>query len=600
MNCHCRPPYLNALRSGLGIRRGEFVAMVGGLVAATAASSVPANAAAGAASADTILINGRFRTMSPKAMRTAEAVAIAGGLFTAIGSKDQVMSLRGPQTQIVDVQGATVLPGFVEPHMHFIYEIVIANMLVARYPQVTSLDAFLSALKAGLSKVPSGEWYGAFGFDNSVMQPYRQLTIHDLDSVSTDIPIFVVNPSGHIGYANSKAFALVNVTADSPPVAGGGHYGKDASGALDGVIFEPPAMQPFIEKVLASVKPTTARIIEWYGQLMAKAAKMGVTTVHDAGIGPTGNVVDDWALYTALVNRPNNPVRISTMPDFQEHKTFDDYVAGITRTPGAPIFLADGKLSVPCVKFWADGSLQGYTGALTQPYLGTQKDKGNLNWEPGPLNDLVALARKNGWSCAVHANGDAGLDLALGAFASAYGPKAVPGFRNRIEHCTVTRPEQWATLQNMALAVSFTEGHIFEWGLPFYQRILGPERASAIDNAFEATDRDIVWSMNSDYATTDIQPLRYVQTAVTRLPFGATEPLGANLRISVQRALQAMTINGAIACQLEDRIGSIDLGKEADLVELGADPLAVNPSTIADIPVRATWMRGTRFPQSGA
>jgi hypothetical protein len=569
--------------------------MVGGLVAA---SSLRANAAA-AGPADTLLVNGRFRTMSSKRVRVAEAVAITGGLFSAIGSKAEVLSFRGPKTEIVDVKGATVLPGFVEPHMHFIYEIVIANMLVARYPQVNSRDAFLSALKAGLSKVPSGEWYGAFGYDNSVMMPYEQLTIQHLDGVSSDVPIFVLNPSGHIGYANSKAFALVDVTAASPNVPGGGHYGKDASGALDGVVFEPPAMQPFIEKVLASVKPTTAKIVQWYGQLIAKAAKTGVTTLHDAGIGPTGNVVDDWGLYTALVNRPDNPIRISTMPDFQEHATFDEYVAGITRTPGAPIFLAGGKLSVPCVKFWADGSLQGYTGALTQPYLGTTSDKGDLNWEPGPFSDIVALARKNGWSCAIHANGDAGLDLALGAIASAYGSKAVAGFRNRIEHCTVTRPEQWASLQEMDLAVSFTEGHIYDWGMPFYQRILGPERASGIDNAFEAIDRNLVWSMNSDYATTDIHPLRYVQTAVTRLPIGGTDPLGANLRVSVQRALQAMTINGAIACQLDDRIGSIDLGKEADLVELGADPLAVDPSTIADIPVRATWLRGIRFSQDG-
>jgi predicted amidohydrolase YtcJ len=150
----------------------------------------------------------------------------------------------------------------------------------------------------------------------------------------------------------------------------------------------------------------------------------------------------------------------------------------------------------------------------------------------------------------------------------------------------------------MDLAVSFTEGHVWQWGVPFYSRILGPDRASGIDNAFEATDRGLVWSMNSDYATTDIQPLRYIQTAVTRMPIGATQPLGPHLRTSVQRALQAMTINGAIACQLDDRIGSIEVGKEADLVELGQDPLAVDPGTIAQIPVLATWFKGTRFSQS--
>jgi predicted amidohydrolase YtcJ len=505
------------------------------------------------------------------------------------------MATRGPQTRIVDVNGATVLPGFVEPHMHFIYEIMTANMLVATFPQVNSLAAFLAAMKGGLSKIPPGAWYGAFGFDNSVMAPYRQLTSADLDSVSTDVPIFVVNPSGHIGYANTKAFALVGITAQSPPVAGGGRYAKDASGALTGVIYEPPAMAPFLAKLIVAVQPTASKITGWYGGLLDRAAKSGITTVHDAGIGPTGKVTDDWAIYSALVTRPDNPVRISTMPDFQEHDTFDAVVATMSRTPGKPLFLADGRLSMPCVKFWADGSLQGYTGALTEPYSDQPKNTGSLNWELGPLTSLIALAKKNGWSTAIHANGDAGLDLALAALGSVYGKTAAPGFRNRIEHCTVTRPEQWVTMQQMDLAVSFTEGHIYDWGVPFATKILGESRAATIDNAHEAIRRGMIWTMNSDYATTAIEPLRYIQTAVTRLPLGATAPLGPELRVSVDQALRAMTINGARACQLDDRIGSIELGKEADLVELGADPMTVDPATIAQIPVAATWSRGRRF-----
>ena len=137
MECRCRPPYLETLRSLASLNRGAFVAMAGSLVAA---SSVRA-AAATAGAADAILINGRFRTMA--AASVADAVAITGGRFSAIGSRTHVMTYRGPQTEIVDLRGATVLPGFVEPHMHFIYQIVIANLLVARYPQCASLEACL-------------------------------------------------------------------------------------------------------------------------------------------------------------------------------------------------------------------------------------------------------------------------------------------------------------------------------------------------------------------------------------------------------------------------------------------------------------------------
>jgi hypothetical protein len=147
----------------------------------------------------------------------------------------------------------------------------------------------------------------------------------------------------------------------------------------------------------------------------------------------------------------------------------------------------------------------------------------------------------------------------------------------------------------MGLAVSFTEGHVYDWGVPFATRILGQARAEGIDNAAQAIARKLVWTMNSDYATTDIQPLRYIQTAVTRMPLGGSAPLGPALRVSVDQALRAMTINGAIACQLDDRIGTIEFGKDADLVELGADPMTVDPTTIASIPVNATWLRGMRF-----
>ena len=155
-SCACRPSYLDALRSAMSVNRGAFVSMVGGLVAASAAR--PAMAASGPA--DVILINGRFRTMAAR-QPVADAIAVTGGRFSAIGSKTLVMTYRGPKTEIVDVKGATVLPRFVEPHMHFIYEIVIANMLVASYPQMASLDAFLAALRGGLGKIPAGQWYGA-------------------------------------------------------------------------------------------------------------------------------------------------------------------------------------------------------------------------------------------------------------------------------------------------------------------------------------------------------------------------------------------------------------------------------------------------------
>ncbi len=588
MSCTCRPSYLESLHAASRVRRGEFVAMLGGIVAA---SSGVALAEAGAP--DTILVNGRFHTVD-RTMSVAEAVAIAGGRFSAVGSRERVLAARGPNTHVIDLKGATVLPGFVEPHMHFLYSTCDALMLKVTVDVCPTLDAVVAALKKAAAQKQPGQWLYAFGFDNSLMPPYRPLSIADLDGVSTTVPVFVLNPSGHIAYANSRAFALAGITAASPNVPGGGRYGKDAGGKLTGVIYEPPAFPPFL-KAAFTPPPTKEDFLQWYGALLAKAQKAGVTTIHDAGIGPSGNVQDDWAIYSALVERPGNPIRISTMPDWQEHATFDAFVAKIARKPGAPIFLANGKLSVPCVKFWSDGSLQGYTGALTQPYLGEPDNKGVLDYPPGALQASFAQAKAAGWSVACHANGDAAIDVALDAFENVFGKSSPTGFRNRVEHCTVTRPEHWDRLQQMGLSVSFTEGHVYTWGARFATAILGEARAAGIDNAREAVRREIAWSMNSDYETTEIAPLRYIQTAVTRVPAGTSAPLGPELRVTVADAVRAMTINGAYQCQLEGVVGSIELGKEADLVELGADPLTVDPTTIAAIPVLATWSRGTRF-----
>jgi predicted amidohydrolase YtcJ len=591
MSCDCHNPLDEAWRAAGGMKRSSFVALSGGLVAA----SLSSRAFAAAAEPDTILINGRFHTIDP-GMHSVEAVAIAGGRFSATGTSAAVLATRGAKTRVVDMKGATVLPGFVEPHMHFTFAMVDALMENVRVSICPTLDSVLAKLKTYAAQKTAGQWLYAFGFDNSLMPPYRQLSLADLDSVSTEVPIFVLNPSGHIAYANSKAFALSGITAATPNVAGGGRYGKDANGQLSGVIYEPPAFPPFL-KPLLSPAPTSADLLGWYTALLKKASKVGVTTVHDAGIGVPNNVPADWALYSTLVNAPDSAVRISSMPDFQEHASFDATVAKIARKPGAPIFFADGKFSVPCVKFWSDGSLQGYTGALTEPYVGRPNDKGALNYTTAALTAQFAEAKAAGWSVACHANGDAGIDMALDAFEANFGKNKPAGFRNRVEHCTIARPDQWVRLQAQGLAMSFTEGHVYTWGNRFATAILGETRSARIDNAHEAKSRGLIWSMNSDYAVTDIDPLHYIQTAVMRIPQGASAPLGPEGRVSVGDALRAMTINGAIQIQLEDRIGSIEVGKDADLVELGADPMTVNSDQIAAIPVMATWLRGTRFPQ---
>ena len=200
--------------------------------------------------------------------------------FRRSARRRDVMTFRGPKTEIVDVKGATVLPGFVEPHMHFIYEIVTGEHACRRL----SANALRSTRFSRRSKVDSAKYRPAMVRRIRIRQLRHGAVsaAHGARTSTAYRPMCrssSINPSGHIGYANSKAFAIVGVTAHSPDVAGGGHYGKDSSGALERRIYEPPAMQPFIEKTLASIAPTTGKDYGLVWRLLAEGAAAGVTTV---------------------------------------------------------------------------------------------------------------------------------------------------------------------------------------------------------------------------------------------------------------------------------------------------------------------------------
>jgi len=339
-------------------------------------------------------------------------------------------------------------------------------------------------------------------------------------------------------YANSKAFAMAGITGVHAHVKGGGRLRQR---------FERPThRRNFRTARDASVHEPSLKSIGRRGQnhrlvrrLARQSRKQGVTTVTTPHRPDRQRARRLGDLHRAG-QPPNRQRTHQTMPDFQEHDSFDKYVAGITARAGQTDLLSRRKLSVPCVKFWTDGSLQGYTGALTEPYLNSDKK-------------ATSTGRKTRCKRSSHSPRRT-------AGAAPCMPTAMPGsiWRSRSsrslrrhtrselsqsrEHCTVTRPSSgpsssaWISRSRSHEATSGS-------GAPaFYSRILGPQRASESTTPSEHRP-GLVWSMNSDYATTDIQPLRYIQTAVTRMPIGAAQPLGPHLRTSVQRALKH-TING--------------------------------------------------------
>ncbi|MBV8642916.1 MAG: amidohydrolase family protein, partial [Candidatus Eremiobacteraeota bacterium] len=256
------------------------------------------------------------------------------------------------------------------------------------------------------------------------------------------------------------------------------------------------------------------------------------------------------------------------------------------------------SLTVPNMKLWSDGSTQGYTGYLTQAYLPPVTpeglpDIGVPDWSQDDMNNVIGQAQTDNWSMLIHCNGDAGLNMALSAVQTVYG-NTKTAFRNRIEHCTVTDPSQYATMAQLGLTPSYLNNHIAIWGDAFNEYILGNPRASRLDATADASSNGMIFSFHCDYATSEPAPLTYMQTAVLReTPSGVV--LGQDQTITADVALQAVTTWPAIQLGLGDAIGLIQIGYDADLAWLADDPLTVASSAIGSIPVVETMLKGTRL-----
>lgn len=562
-------------------RRQALSAGLGALAAAAMDGPArrPARANQAGEAAELIFSGGPILTMNDAAPR-AEALAVRGGRISAVGRRADVLAGRGPNTVLFDLAGRTLMPGFVEPHTHPSATAVTLDWLDVGFLAGTrTIDAVLAKLRAAAHAAKPGEWVRAWQVDPSLQSGKAALTARALDAVAPNNPVFVLNASDHLAYVNSRALALAGVTAATPDPPHG-RYQRDAAGRPTGVLEEPPAFAPFL-KVMPAPTP------QEYGaavlRILDQASTVGCTAVNDAGIGIISGL-PDLEVMRAVASR-NPPVR---MTGYLVSTAFDQWVsAGVKPDAG------DDRLRLIAMKFWCDGSTQGYTASLRQPYLNTN-NRGMANYT---LEQLTAGIRKThaaGWQVGVHANGDAAIDMTLQAFETVLKEMPRADHRHRIEHSTLAHPDQLAKMKTLGISPTFLIGHVYYWGRALRDTILGPQRAANVDPAADALKAGLRWTMHSDYAVSPIAPLRYVETAVTRVMQDGSQVLGPAQRVPVAAALKAVTLDAAWQCRIDDRAGSLVPGKYADLVLLEKDPTAVDPAAISQIRVLGTWLAGVR------
>jgi predicted amidohydrolase YtcJ len=428
-----------------------------------------------------------------------------------------------------------------------------------------------------------------------------------LDDVSKDIPIFVLNQSGHFAYVNSKAFELADIKGPLDQPASGTYEVKN--GVLTGVLEEAGAYKAFQEQIRHS-QPMKKKL-DADAQLGAlrktynSFAKAGVTTATEISLGlVTGSIANEYELLRKMALDPLTPVRIRA------------YVAADVVTKEQPLALPshapNDLLKVIGIKFVADGSTQGLTARLNSPYdypKGTDV-KGTLNYSLAALVEKARGFMNEGWQLAIHSNGDGSTDQVLKAYAELWDvePMAKPTDeqrrqraerRWRIEHLTVTNNDQLQAIRNLGLSPSMTNGHVYFWGYALGDKetnLIGWNRAQRIDPAKSLGDLGVRYSFNSDSPVTPVSPLRYVSTGVTRLwqhaPAKVMASAADDQSILIDAAIRAVTLDAAYQLFLDKEIGSLEVGKRADLVILRNNPRTVKPEEIMDIEVLGTYLGG--------
>jgi predicted amidohydrolase YtcJ len=542
------------------------------------------------AAADTIFLGGPIVTVNAK-NEEVEALAVKDGKIVALGQQAEIKkNWSSSKTNVIDLNGRTLMPGFVEPHVH----IVLTSMVEGLWLDLSNftlpydtLDTISTKLRAALKNVPPGGWLAGFGVDPSRTSPFMaELTTEVLDKVSTDVPIFIVNQSGHIAYVNTKAFEVAGVTNKTPNPPGGGIYVKDAQGNLTGKLIEPPSYLPFQTKMPV---PTQAELIEAMRKTTKRLATKGITTSAEITVGANLGLDHELGLYQYLMANGGLPVRVRA------------YLYGSAIPKGFNAIKpnqGDDRLRFVGVKFLADGSTQGLTAALNEPYTypaGTE-NKGSLNYKTETLLNDMRPYFDQGWQISIHANGDRAIDQALENYSTLLAGVAQPEKRRlRIEHFTITKPEQLTQTKKLGVVPGFTIGHVHYWGEPFHNQIVGPPRANRIDASASMKKEGIRFAYHSDSPVSPYGPLKYITQGVTRVWQSPLERvLGPQERVSVDDAIRAVTIDAAYQMMSDHEVGSLETGKLADFVVLEKNPRTTPPAQIADIKVLETWIGGQR------
>ena len=553
-----------------------------------------ANEAAGEAKGpqpQVILFNGKILTVDEKDS-IAEAVAIRDGKISAVGNSAEIRKLAGKETRLIDLHGRTVTPGLIDAHCHFdetaaLYDITLSG--------IKNVSEAVELVKAKVAERKPGEWIQGAGWDEGKLAEQRYILASDLDKVAPNNPVWLTHTTGHYGVANSYALRLAKITSETQnPEAG--TIDRSADGVPTGVLKE-SAMD-----LVTNLIPPYTKEQQRNGllKIMADFNKEGMTAAKDPGITP-----ERWELYREVLKDDKFSVRVfalllggTTVESAQRAR------AALEKEPRPPASLGEGLLFAGGVKMFMDGSGGGRTAWVYEPWhkKSTEIDTGNTGFpalDPAEYQKIVRLLHESGIHVSTHAVGDRAIDWVVDTYTTVLKEKPTNGLRHGIIHCNLPTDHAIATMAK--LEKDYDAGYPevqapFMWWIgDNYAASHGAARSLRVIPLATFAKQGIPWAGGSDYFVTPF-PARYgLWASVARRTLNGVygfQPFGTAESVDIHTALRSYTIWAAHQLFLEKRVGSVEVGKDADLAVWDKDLYTIPTDELKELKCELTMFRG--------
>ena len=555
--------------------------------------------------ADIIFLNGNIYTgvvdtSSFHAIERTEAIAVRDGRVEALGRGDQIAKLKGPSTEVIDLGGHFVMPGFNDAHMH------LANAgfqrLTVDLMGVKSLTEFRDRIRARLQNAGPDEWIVGGGWDQTLW-PVKELPSRwDIDEVTSDHPVFLERVDGHIAVANTRALQLASITVASKDPSGG-KIDRDTTGQATGILRE--TARQAVTAVIP--KPNHDKRRQAIEAGLQDLARNGITSAQDnSDSGDSKLSWDDFQIFEEIEREGKLTARITEwlpfndpLPTLEEHRSAHPQ--------------SDNWLHTGMLKAYMDGSLGSRTAALLEPYADDPTNSGLPQYEQDVLTGLTKERVNAGFQIGFHAIGDKGVQMALDAFAAATtdrvgvgtglrpvqaeqssakpGPVSTPDLRLRIEHAQVTNPLQVAKFKQFKVIASMQPNHLIT-DMNWAEARLGPKRAAHSYAWAEFFKLGVTLAFGTDYPVEPVTPFRGLYAAVTRKSEDGKREYYPKQKLNMEQAIAAYTTGSAFAEFAEKDKGTLAPGMLADLVVLDMDITSVAPEKLLRARVLRTVVGG--------